>query len=186
MCILKKLSRRNPATLEPMDKGLKMVKILNVLLNTGQRCYEMNETEKVDMEKLPKFLPICHKEAEKLYIIFTCSGAASVGEIGHEVGVLLTNAGQSARLCCTTAVAAGSKMHIDIGHRAKKVIVINGCPMKCVTKVMKKAGIKIDYDFTITDFGIAKKPTLDISQEDVLNIALQIAEKVGMKLNVKL
>jgi len=46
----------------------------------------MSETEKVDMEKLPRFLPSCHKEAEKLDIIFTCSGAASVGKIGHEVG----------------------------------------------------------------------------------------------------
>ena len=145
----------------------------------------MSETEKVDMEKLPKFLPNCHKEAEKLDIVFTCSGAASVGKIGHEVGVLLTNAGQTARLCCTTAVAAGSKMHLNIGHRAKKVIVIDGCPMKCATKVMEKAGIKIDHSFTVTDFGIAKQPTLNISDEEVLKVALQIAEEVGMKLNVK-
>lgn len=142
-------------------------------------------SEEVKMEKLPKFLPSCHKEAENLDIIFTCSGAASVGKIGHEVGVLLTNAGQNARLCCTTAVAAGSEMHLDIGKRAKKVIVIDGCPMKCATKVIEKAGIKIDHSFTVTDFGIAKQPTLDISDEDVLKVALAIAEKVGMKLNVK-
>ncbi|BAA29975.1 147aa long hypothetical protein [Pyrococcus horikoshii OT3] len=141
--------------------------------------------EKVDMEKLPKFLPLCHKEAENLDIIFTCSGAASVGKIGHEVGVLLTKAGEAARLCCTTAVAAGSEMHLDIGRRARRVIVIDGCPMKCATKVIQKAGIKIDYSFTITDFGIAKQPTLDISEEDVLKVALAIAEKVGIKLNVK-
>jgi len=145
----------------------------------------MSETEKVNMEKLPKFLPSCHKEAEKLDIIFTCSGAASVGKIGHEVGVLLTNAGQTARLCCTTAVAAGSEMHLNIGHRAKKVIVIDGCPMKCATKVIEKAGIKIDHSFTVTDFGIAKQPTLNISDEEVLKVALQIAKEVGMKLNVK-
>ena len=141
--------------------------------------------EKVDMEKIPKFLPLCHKEAENLDIIFTCSGAASVGKIGHEVGVLLTKAGEAARLCCTTAVAAGSEMHLDIGRRARRVIVIDGCPMKCATKVIQKAGIKIDYSFTITDFGIAKQPTLDISEEDVLKVALAIAEKVGIKLNVK-
>ncbi|EHR78752.1 zinc-binding protein [Thermococcus litoralis DSM 5473] len=142
-------------------------------------------SEEVKMEKLPKFLPSCHKEAENLDIIFTCSGAASVGKIGHEVGVLLTNAGQNARLCCTTAVAAGSEMHLDIGKRARRVIVIDGCPMKCATKVIEKAGIKIDHSFTVTDFGIAKQPTLDISDEDVLKVALAIAEKVGMKLNVK-
>ncbi|WP_048147797.1 putative zinc-binding protein [Palaeococcus ferrophilus] len=141
--------------------------------------------ENVDIKKLPKFLPSCHKEAENLDIIFTCSGAASVGKIGHEVGVLLTNAGQEARLCCTTAVAAGSDMHLDIGRRAKRVIVIDGCPMKCATKVMEKAGMKVDYSFTVTDFGIAKQPTLDISDEDVLKVALEIAGKVGMKLNLK-
>ncbi|MDV3103517.1 putative zinc-binding protein [Thermococcus waiotapuensis] len=138
----------------------------------------------VDVEKLPKFLPSCHKEAEHLDIIFTCSGAASVGKIGHEVGVLLTKAGQEARLCCTTAVAAGSEMHLDIGKRARRVIVIDGCPMKCATKVMEKAGIKVDYSFTVTDFGIAKQSTLDINDEDVLKVALEIAEKVGIKFNV--
>ncbi|MDI3474921.1 MAG: hypothetical protein PWQ79_751 [Thermococcaceae archaeon] len=106
-------------------------------------------------------------------------------KISQEVGVLLTNAGQNARLCCTTAVAAGSEMHLDIGKRAKRVIVIDGCPMKCATKVMEKAGIKVDHRFTVTEFGIAKQPTLDISDEDVLKVALAIAENVGMKLNVK-
>jgi len=45
--------------------------------------------------------------------------------------------------------------------------------------------IKIDHSFTVTDFGIAKQPTLNISDEEVLKVALQIAEEVGMKLNVK-
>lgn len=143
------------------------------------------KSEGIEMEKLPKFLPSCHKEAENLDIIFTCSGAASVGKIGHEVGVLLTNAGQNARLCCTTALAAGSEMHLDIGRRAKRVIVIDGCPMKCATRVMEKAGIKVDYSFTVTDFGMAKQPTLDISDEDVLKIALEIAKRTGIKLNLE-
>ena len=138
----------------------------------------------VPPEKLPKFLPLCHKEAERLYIIFACSGAASVGKIGHEVGVLLSKAGKRARLCCTTAVAAGSEMHIDIGRRAKKVIVIDGCPMKCATKVIRKAGIDIDYSFTITDFGIAKQPTLDISDGEVVRIASEIAKKIGEELKI--
>lgn len=139
--------------------------------------------EENKIERLPRFLPLCHKEAENLDIIFVCSGASSVGEIGHEVGVLLTNKGERARLCCTTAVAAGSKMHLDIGKRARRVIVINGCPMNCATKVIEKAGIKIDYSFTITDFQVPKQPTLDIDKEEVVRIAHEIAEKIGVKLH---
>lgn len=120
------------------------------------------------MKESPKLLPVCHKEAEKLAIIFVCSGAASVGKIGHEVGVLLTNGSERARLCCITAVAAGSQTHIDIGKRAKKVIVIDGCPMKCATKVIEKAGVKIDHSFTVTEFGIPKIPTLDVTDGDVM------------------
>lgn len=133
----------------------------------------------------PILLPSCHREAENLHIIFACSGAASVGEIGHQVGVLLTETNHDARLCCTTAIASGSEMHLEIGRRAKSVIVINGCPMKCATKVMEKAGIKVDYEFTITEMGIKKQPTLDITEEEVLKIALEIARRIGMNLDLR-
>ena len=44
-----------------------------------------------------------------------CDRAANVGQIEHAVGVLLTNLNlNKARMCCTTAVAVGSKPHLEI------------------------------------------------------------------------
>jgi len=37
-----------------------------------------------------QLLPVCSKEAERLDIILVCDGAASVGQVGHEVAVKLT------------------------------------------------------------------------------------------------
>lgn len=116
----------------------------------------------------PKILPLCYKVAEHENVVWVCDGAANVGQIGHAVGVLLTNL-DKARMCCTTAVAAGSKPHLDIAEKAKKNIVINGCGNRCASKVMEKAAKRIDYEIDISKY-LQKVPTLDIYQGDVKKI----------------
>jgi len=116
----------------------------------------------------PKILPLCYKVAEHENVVWVCDGAANVGQIGHAVGVLLTNM-DKARMCCTTAVAAGSKPHLEIAEKAMKNIVINGCGNRCASKVMEKAGKRIDYEIDISKY-LQKVPTLDIYQADVKKI----------------
>ena len=116
----------------------------------------------------PKILPLCYKVAEHENVVWVCDGAANVGQIGHAVGVLLTNM-DKARMCCTTAVAADSKPHLEIAEKAKKNIVINGCGNRCASKVMEKAGKRIDYEIDISKY-LQKVPTLDIYQADVKKI----------------
>jgi len=117
----------------------------------------------------PKILPLCYKVAEHENVIWVCDGAANVGQIGHAVGVLLTNM-DKARMCCTTAVAAGSKPHLEIAEKAMKNIVINGCGNRCASKVLEKAGKRIDYEIDISKY-LQKVPTLDIYEADVKKIA---------------
>jgi uncharacterized metal-binding protein len=117
----------------------------------------------------PKILPLCYKVAEHENVIWVCDGAANVGQIGHAVGVLLTNL-DKARMCCTTAVAAGSKPYLEIAEKAMKNIVINGCGNRCASKVLEKAGKRIDYEIDISKY-LQKVPTLDIYEADVKKIA---------------
>ena len=126
----------------------------------------------------PKILQLCYKVAEHENIVWVCDGAANVGQIGHAVGVLLTNL-DKARMCCTTAVAAGSKPHLDIAERAKKNIVINGCGNRCASKVLEKAGKRIDFEIDISKY-LQKVPTLDIYEADVKKIANLIVEGAGI------
>ncbi len=86
-------------------------------------------------------LPHCSKEANNLDIKLACDGASSVGQVGHEVAVRLTKNGNGARMCCVTAIGAGSKSHIDIARNAKRLIVINGCAMECTSKLLRNLGI---------------------------------------------
>lgn len=124
-----------------------------------------------------KALPVCGKEAENLDIIMACDGAASVGQIGHAVAVDLTNRGVGARMCCITAVAADSKAHVGIAQRARRLIAINGCANRCASKVLEGKGLKVDYEYTISELNVQKASTLDFDMEDVQRIAEIIAKE---------
>jgi len=124
-----------------------------------------------------RMLPVCTKEAENLDIILACDGAASVGQVGHQVAVELTNSNKAARMCCITAVAAESKPHVGIAQRAKKLIVINGCTNRCASKVLERLDIPYDYETVIAKEGVEKLPTLDFDEADVERIAEKIAKE---------
>ncbi|MEM2841481.1 MAG: putative zinc-binding protein [Candidatus Bathyarchaeia archaeon] len=137
----------------------------------------MNEIFKEEGAQ-PKILPLCYKVAEHENVIWVCDGAANIGQIGHAIGVLLTNL-DKARLCCTTAIAADSKPHIEIAKKVKKNIIINGCGNRCASKVMERAGEKADYEFDISKH-LQKIPTLDIYEADVKKISKIIIEKAEL------
>jgi len=131
----------------------------------------------VKQEAPIRLLPVCTKEAENLDIILACDGAASVGQVGHAVAVELTNSKEAARMCCITAVAAESKPHVGIAHRARKLIVINGCTNRCASKVLERLDIPYDYETVIAKEGVEKVPTLDFDMADVKRIAEKIAKE---------
>ncbi len=124
-------------------------------------------------------LPMCHKEAEKLDIILTCDGAASVGQVGHEVAVKITKErSEEARMCCLSAIAAGSKPHIEIAQKAKRLIAINGCGNKCTSKILQGIGVTPSFEYTMVDMAVEKVPTLDFDSKDVHRIARDILQKM--------
>ncbi|ACK41759.1 MULTISPECIES: putative zinc-binding protein [Dictyoglomus] len=125
-----------------------------------------------------QILPHCASEAENLDIIVACDGASSVGQVGNEVAIKLTKENEGARMCCLSAIAAGSKVHINIAKNARKLIVINGCQLECASKVIRNQGIEPTYEITIAKEGIEKAPTLDFDDEDVERIAEKIAKEV--------
>ncbi len=134
--------------------------------------------ETVNKENMPRILHPCHEVAEHENLIWVCDGAANVGQIGHAIGVLLTNTGKG-RMCCTAAVAAGSKPHVEIAKKAKKNIVINGCSNRCASKILEKAGARIDYEIDISKY-LRKIPTLDIYEADVEKVAKIITEEAQL------
>lgn len=119
-----------------------------------------------------QLLPHCATHAKDLIIIATCDGASSTGQIGNEVARRLTKTFPNlVRMCCLSAVAAGSKTHLDIFKNAKAVIAINGCQLMCASNILKGKEISITYEVVVAKEGINKLPSLDFSDEEVSKIA---------------
>lgn len=131
------------------------------------------------MKEGVQMLPLCAKEAENLDIILACDGAASVGQVGHDVAVKLTKEQRGARMCCLSAVAAESKPHVGIAQKARRLIVINGCTNQCASKILEKLNIQPSYEIIIAKEGVDKIPTLDFDERDVQRIAAKIVADVA-------
>jgi len=122
-----------------------------------------------------QLLPHCAKHAKDLIIVVACDGALSVGRIGNEVARRLTKQFPNVvRMCCLSAVGAGSKTHIELFKNSKAVISINGCQLMCASNVLRQKGINITYEVTVAKEGINKLPSLDFSDEEVEKIAEKI------------
>jgi uncharacterized metal-binding protein len=101
-----------------------------------------------------------------------------VGQVGNEVARRLTKRfPDKVRMCCTTAVGAGSKTHIDIFKKARSVIAINGCQLMCASNVLRQRGIEPTYEIVVAKEGIDKMPSLDFSDEEVEKIADKIVKE---------
>jgi uncharacterized metal-binding protein len=106
--------------------------------------------------------------------IFCCFGCMS--SVGTLTGVAVLEAykrldKEKNGLFCTSAIAVGVPKHRKTTERAKRIIVVDGCYNKCATKILEKAGFKIDKTLNLLlDLKIPKigpfKP-FDYSEEDL-------------------
>jgi uncharacterized metal-binding protein len=125
-----------------------------------------------------QLLPHCATHAKDLIIVATCDGASSTGQIGNEVARRLTKTFPNlVRMCCLSAVAAGSKTHLDIFKNAKAVIAVNGCQLMCASNILKGKEISITYEVVVAKEGINKLPSLDFSDEEVSKIADKVVNE---------
>jgi len=113
--------------------------------------------------------------------IFCCFGCMS--SVGTLTGVAVLEAykrldKEKTGLFCTSAIAAGVPKHRKTTEKAKTIIVIDGCPNRCATKILEKDGLKIDKNLNLLqDLKIPKigpfKP-FDFTEEDMEKTVAEI------------
>jgi uncharacterized metal-binding protein len=87
--------------------------------------------------------------------IFSCCGAADVGEIADHAARKLHREG-AGKMYCLTGIGAGLSEFIDKTKAASKVLVIDGCPVDCARKTLENAGITGFEFIRVTDMEFVK------------------------------
>lgn len=104
-------------------------------------------------------------------LIYSCSGAADVGEISDRVARALSREGVG-KMSCAVGVGAGIQPLRNSALSAGRVLAIDGCAVRCVAKAMAEAGVTDYVHVELGSEGFAKGQTP--ADERNLSRALEI------------
>jgi uncharacterized metal-binding protein len=115
-----------------------------------------------------------------LFVCFGClsntgrltgiAGLKAVEKIGME----------KANIFCLAALTTKSRLVMDKTKEAEKIVVADGCPLKCAKKIVEDSGFKIDnYINLVEDLGFQKGKPLDYTEEDVEKVMNEILKFFG-------
>ncbi len=106
------------------------------------------------------------ESAGKKVLIFSCSGAANVGEVADEACRRLMFDGKG-EMYCLNGLGGQIDEFIDKTCASDVVLLVDGCEKNCGKIVMEKAGID-DYRYVcVTDLGIEKAKPKRAEEEQI-------------------
>jgi len=88
-------------------------------------------------------------------LIFSCSGAADVGQIADLAARQLTRDGVG-KMFCIVGVGGRVSGIMASTKAAARILAIDGCPLSCVKNCLQQAGIGGFHHLQLADLGMAK------------------------------
>lgn len=114
--------------------------------------------------------------------VVACSGASNTGQITNEIAKKLSKDSENYTMVCLAAVPLGARSAMDKIENARKIIVVDGCPIKCASQLIGKyTDKKPDIAFQIMeDYGVKKVSDPNaVNAEEVGKITEDIKAKIN-------
>lgn len=92
---------------------------------------------------------------KKLPLVYSCSGCSSAAQMANDLAVALDR-NEIAEMSCIAGVGGDVKPLVVTAKSGRKIIAIDGCPLKCAAHCLARHGIKPDEHFILSDYGIKK------------------------------
>ncbi len=110
-------------------------------------------------------------------LMFSCSGAADLAEIGDAAVRALHKAGDAKMFCL--AGISGKVELIEVKTRgADRLLVVDGCDSDCAKKTMELGGFSEFVHFRVCDLGLEKGKT-PVTEERIEMVAAKLRELLG-------
>ncbi len=111
-------------------------------------------------------------------LIFACSGGSNVGQIANQAAVELTKE-RLGKLFCLAGIGGHVSGIVESTKAAKRLVAIDGCPVKCAQKTLEHSGFKPDVIVVVTDLGIEKAAGPIFKEEDCRLTVDKVKEELG-------
>jgi len=118
-------------------------------------------------------------DKDKKIAIVACSGASNTGQTTNEVARHLCDKSDEFTMICLAALTLNHKISLDKVADARKIVVIDGCPVKCASQILSKyTDKKPDIDIQVMeDYGIKKISKPEFDEDNVRKISDDILNK---------
>ena len=105
--------------------------------------------------------------------IFSCSGAADVGELTDRVARRLTKEGNG-KMSCLAGIGGNISGIVKSTEAASKILVIDGCGLNCTRKTLEAGGFTEVTHLNLMDLGFKKGDT-DVDAESINKVVDHIS-----------
>jgi len=87
--------------------------------------------------------------------VFSCSGAADVGEVADRAARRLGREGEL-KMFCLAGVGGRVSGIVKSAEAASLIVAIDGCPLNCAAKTLEQAGLSNFKHVRLSDIGLEK------------------------------
>jgi uncharacterized metal-binding protein len=105
-------------------------------------------------------------------LIFSCSGAADVGELADRAARKLTRDGLG-KMFCLAGIGGRVSGILKTTETAVFVLAIDGCPLDCAKKSLEEAGFKKINHLRLSDHGFEKGQTV-VDEPNIARVMKQV------------
>ncbi len=110
-------------------------------------------------------------------LLFACSGGADVGAVVDAVARKLAREGKG-RMYCLAGIGGRVSGIMATTEAAKKVLVLDGCPLECAKKTLEAAGFSSFIHLQLEELGLRKGET-PATEETIAMVAEAAAARMG-------
>ncbi|MGM0366568.1 MAG: putative zinc-binding protein [Actinomycetota bacterium] len=117
---------------------------------------------------------------DKKNAVVACSGASNTGQTTNEVAKKLSLDSEDYTMVCLAALTLGHKSSLDKIGNASRIVVVDGCPVKCASKILGEytdRGTDLDIQ-VMEDYGIKKEPRPVFDAGDIKKITEDVKKKL--------
>ncbi len=100
----------------------------------------------------------CSSASKGPRLIFSCSGAADVGELADKAARTLTREGHG-KMFCLAGIGGRVSGIMKSTEAAASILAIDGCPLDCAKKSLEEAGFNKVNHLRLSDLGFEKGQT---------------------------
>lgn len=100
-----------------------------------------------------------------LPLVYACSGCSNLAQLANRLAVTLDRTGQ-AEMSCIAGVGGNVKPLVDKARSGRRIVAIDGCPLRCTQACLGQHGVKADVILVLTELGLRKRQGRDASSED--------------------